>query len=158
MISLRNLLVFCKTDRWGEVVATGRSTVFVTLKSSLKHLPTYRPIDQAWRPWLTSSRVPLELNRWQTPPHSLWEPVDHLQRTLSPSESSAGIAIVLGQPCWCRTMGGSAEIGDELIFPLSCLLVRLTVVDRNQPFPPFASEIQQQPEYLNRNNTFRRTI
>ena len=104
-------------------------------------------IDQAWRLWLTSSRVPLELNRWQTAPHSLREPVDHLQRTLSPSESSAGIAIVFEQPCWCRTMGASAEIGDELIFPLSCLLVRLTVVDRNQfPFPPFANEIQQQSE------------
>lgn len=92
------------------------------------------------------STPPLKL--WQTPPHSLCESFDHRQRTLSPSESSAGIVTVFGQPCWCRTIGDIAEIGDELILPISGRLVRLAVVERNQLPPPFVSEIQQQLEQL----------
>ena len=73
------------------------------------------------------------------------ELVAQRQLTTSPSGSSTAILRDCGHPSCQRTIAGLLDIGDELIFPLSDRLVRLTVAVTSQfPLPYREREIQQQ--------------
>ena len=65
-------------------------------------------------------------------------------RTVSPSGSSRGIRIIPGQFDISRTKGIVTDTGDELIWPVSVLVVKLRVVDKDQLPPPTDRPIQQQ--------------
>ena len=87
------------------------------------------------------------LDPLQLLPHSLAS-VAKRQRTWSLSGSATGIRIFWGQPRWNRITGKVAEIGEELICPVSVRLVRSTVVERNHSLPRESRDGQQHPEKL----------
>ena len=97
-----------------------------------------------WFP--TWSKVPSG-NALHTPPHSPL-PTAHLQRTTSLLGSATRMLILSGHPWFTTYMGEVAEIGEELMPPVSRRATRLTVVPRAQLPPPTISEIQALPVKL----------
>ena len=102
----------------------------------------YTPITSYWVPWNVHKGLPSYNNITCTCTNT-W-----VRDWVVYSSFIPLILMVLLAPCRRWTTGGTAAVGEELIFPLSSLGEK-SPVKRTSQLPPFwASETQPHPVYL----------